>query len=120
MARLSAASTSSFECERLIGRWCNCALQSSVFANEAASSVACFQDGLQSQTMRKHLGLFVLIGFAGLLLAVPLPKYEPLPAPISNNALASVKSRGSLMLYSMMGIGPEEDLGRNFERSLRA
>ncbi len=58
--------------------------------------------------MKKRLGLFVLIAFAGLLLAVPLPKYEPLPAPISNNTLASVKSRGTLMLYSMMGIGPKK------------
>jgi N-acetylneuraminic acid mutarotase len=58
--------------------------------------------------MKKHFGFLLLIGFAGILFAVPLPKYEPLPAPFSNNAVASVKSRGSLMLYSLMGMGPKK------------
>ena len=55
--------------------------------------------------MKKYLGLVLLIAFAGLLFAVPLPKYEPLPAPLSNNAVASVKTRGSLLLFSLMGMG---------------
>ena len=58
--------------------------------------------------MKKHFGFLLLIGFAGILFAVPLPKYEPLPAPFSNNAVASVKSRGSLLLYSLMGMGPKK------------
>src|ERR1700751_6161651 len=44
--------------------------------------------------------------FTGLLAAASLPKFDPLPAPISNNAVAQVKSRGAVLLYSIMGIGP--------------
>jgi N-acetylneuraminic acid mutarotase len=58
--------------------------------------------------MKKFFGLVLLITCAGLLSAVSLPKYEPLPAPVSNNAVASVKTRGSLLLYSMMGLGPKK------------
>lgn len=62
----------------------------------------------------QKLSLFVLPGFVlpillgGLLFAADPIKFEPLPAPISNNAVASVKSRGALMLYSLMGIGPKK------------
>ncbi len=58
--------------------------------------------------MKKHFGLVFLIAFAGLLFAVPLPKYEPLPAALSNNAVASVKSRGTLLLLSLMGMGSKK------------
>ena len=33
---------------------------------------------------------------------------QPLPAPLSNNAVASLKARGGLRLYSVMGIGPKK------------
>src|ERR1700745_4462358 len=46
--------------------------------------------------------------FTGLLAAASLPKFDPLPAPISNNAVAQVKSRGALLFYSLMGIGPKK------------
>src|SRR5713226_3424149 len=58
--------------------------------------------------MKRYFGFVLLIAFAGLLFAVPLPKYEPLPAPLSNNAVASVKTRGSLLLFSLMGMGPKK------------
>jgi N-acetylneuraminic acid mutarotase len=60
--------------------------------------------------MKKHFGFVLLITFAGLLFAVPapLPTFEPLPVPLSNNAVAMVKSRGALQLYSLMGIGPKK------------
>ncbi|HMJ22584.1 MAG TPA: hypothetical protein VK513_11780 [Terriglobales bacterium] len=58
--------------------------------------------------MKKHFSFVLLVAGAGLLFAVPLPKYEPLPAPLSNNAVASVKSRGSLLLFSLMGMGPKK------------
>src|ERR1700687_608351 len=58
--------------------------------------------------MKKYVGFVLLLAFAGILLAVPLPKYEPLPAPVSNNAVASVKTRGSFLLFSMMGIGAKK------------
>jgi hypothetical protein len=49
-----------------------------------------------------------------------LPKYEPLPAPVSNNAVASVKTRGSFLLFSMMGIGAKKtwDVASNAAYSL--
>ena len=48
-----------------------------------------------------------------ILLGVPCfsadqPRIEPLPVAISNNAVASVKTRGSVLLYSLMGIGPKK------------
>ena len=58
--------------------------------------------------MKKHFSFVLLVACAGLLFAVPLPKYEPLPAPLSNNAVASVKTRGSLLLFSLMGMGPKK------------
>ena len=57
--------------------------------------------------MKRHFGFALLSISGGLLLAfaAPLPKFNPLPVPLSNNAVASVKSRGSLLLFSAMGIG---------------
>src|SRR4029077_5715536 len=58
--------------------------------------------------MKKSFGFILLILLGGFLFAADQPKFEPLPVPLSNNAVASVKSRGSLLLYSMMGIGPKK------------
>lgn len=58
--------------------------------------------------MKKHFGIVLLVAVAELLFGVPLPKYEPLPAPLCNNAVASVKTRGSLLLFSLMGMGPKK------------
>ncbi len=55
--------------------------------------------------MKRHSRFALLTVLGGLLFAAPLPKFDPLPVPISNNAVASVKSRGSLLLYSLMGMG---------------
>src|SRR5713101_4002611 len=70
--------------------------------------------------MKRYFGLVLLIAFAGLLFAAPLPKYEPLPSPLSNNAVASVKTRGSLLLFSLMGMGPKKNLGRDLQPGLFA
>ena len=47
---------------------------------------------------------------AGLLFAASElePKFEPLPAPVSNNAVASVKSRHYTLVFSLMGIGAKK------------
>jgi N-acetylneuraminic acid mutarotase len=58
--------------------------------------------------MKKCFGFILLILLGGFLLAADRAKLEPLPVPLSNNAVASVKSRGSLLLYSMMGMGPKK------------
>ena len=50
----------------------------------------------------------VLMVLAGLLLAAEEPEFDPLPAPVSNNAVATVKSRGEWLLYSFMGIGAKK------------
>src|SRR5205823_11734256 len=58
----------------------------------------------------KHLRLFssnALI-VSALLFAASEIKLDPLPAPLSNNAVAQVKSRGALYIFSMMGIGPKK------------
>jgi len=43
-----------------------------------------------------------------VLFALSLPKFDPLPAPLSNNAVAQVKSGGDLYVLSFMGIGPKK------------
>ena len=58
--------------------------------------------------MKRPSGFSLLIVLSGLLSAAPLPKFDPLPVPLSNNAVASVKSRGALLLFSLMGIGPKK------------
>jgi N-acetylneuraminic acid mutarotase len=52
--------------------------------------------------------LLLLLAFAGSPLWAAEPKMQPLPAPLSNNAVASLKARGGLRLYSLMGIGPKK------------
>ena len=64
---------------------------------------------LESPAM-KHLRLFssnALI-VSAMLFAASEIKLDPLPAPLSNNAVAQVKSRGALYIFSMMGIGPKK------------
>ena len=55
---------------------------------------------------------FPIIFFYVFLLASILhaaePKLQPLPAPVSNNAVASVKIHKRLFLFSFMGIGPKK------------
>jgi len=58
--------------------------------------------------MKKCLGFVLLIVLGGFLFAADQPKFEPLPVPLSSNAVAGVKSRGSLLLYSLMGMGPKK------------
>jgi N-acetylneuraminic acid mutarotase len=58
--------------------------------------------------MKMCVGIILLVVSGGFLFAADESRFEPLPAPISNNAVASVKSRGSLLLYSMMGIGAKK------------
>lgn len=58
--------------------------------------------------MKECFGFVLLTLLGGLSWAADQPKFEPLPAPLSNNAVASVKTRGALLLYSMMGMGPKK------------
>src|SRR5690348_16626746 len=47
----------------------------------------------------------VLIVVATLLLSAATAKIPALPAPVSNNAVASLKVKGDMVLFSFMGIG---------------
>jgi N-acetylneuraminic acid mutarotase len=63
--------------------------------------------------MKKLSPFLALIVVSGLCCAEYLhaasePKFDPLPAPVSNNAVASVKSRGRWLLLSFMGLGPNK------------
>src|SRR5690242_6205768 len=48
----------------------------------------------------------VLIGV--LLVFAAAPQYPPLPHPVSNNAVASLKVKGNEEVFSFMGVGPEK------------
>jgi hypothetical protein len=43
-----------------------------------------------------------------LLFAAANPGVEPLPEPISNNAVAILRVKGQLELFSLMGMGPKK------------
>lgn len=45
---------------------------------------------------------------AGLLLGASKAPFQPLPAPVSSNAVAALKTHGRLMLFSFMGIGAKK------------
>ena len=40
--------------------------------------------------------------------AVAEEQYQPLPVPVANNAVAAVRINGQLLVYSLMGIGPQK------------
>ncbi len=52
----------------------------------------------------------VLVGLllAGMMPAGAAPGWDPLPAPVSNNAVASLKTGRRLLLFSFMGIGEKK------------
>jgi N-acetylneuraminic acid mutarotase len=56
--------------------------------------------------MKKLLVVCLPLLCAVLLPAADQPKVPPMPAAVSNNAVASIK--GGLELYSMMGVGPRK------------
>jgi N-acetylneuraminic acid mutarotase len=41
--------------------------------------------------------------------AVAEDQYQPLPVPVTNNAVAAVRIDGQLLVYSLMGIGPQKN-----------
>jgi N-acetylneuraminic acid mutarotase len=47
---------------------------------------------------------FVLL-LSGFLLAAALPDLDPVPKPVTNNAITTVRLRGNLYIYSLVGIG---------------
>ncbi|HEY7615761.1 MAG TPA: hypothetical protein VH744_03085, partial [Terriglobales bacterium] len=49
-----------------------------------------------------------VVTVAGLLLAASKPEFQPLPALVSSNAVAALKTRGRLMLFSFMGLGAKK------------
>jgi len=53
----------------------------------------------------------VVIGIAAAGIAVPAlsEPMQPLPAPVTNNAVAVVKVSGEELVYSLMGLGPQKD-----------
>jgi N-acetylneuraminic acid mutarotase len=60
--------------------------------------------------MKKQLALFLLITLTRFVPATDKPQVEiePLPAPVTNNAVATFNGREGLTLYSFMGMGPKK------------
>ncbi len=58
--------------------------------------------------MRRYFGFSFLLLIGACLFAADEPKLDPLPVPLTNNAVAVVKSRGSIMMYSVMGMGAKK------------
>lgn len=56
--------------------------------------------------MKKFSVFFFLMLCAVILLGADEPKFPPLPAAVSNNAVASLK--GGFELFSLMGVGPKK------------
>jgi N-acetylneuraminic acid mutarotase len=54
----------------------------------------------------KRLSAFLMfVAIGGLLFAEPEPRFDALPVPLSNSAIASVKVSGHVLLFSLMGMG---------------
>lgn len=58
--------------------------------------------------MKKFGAVFLFAILAGTGRAAAQLKLDPLPAPVSNNAVASLKFKGRLQVFSFMGIGPKK------------
>lgn len=58
--------------------------------------------------MKKLGAFFLLLLLGGLSLAASPPRFDPLPDPVSDNAVASLRIHGVLVLFSLMGIGPKK------------
>lgn len=56
----------------------------------------------------KLLPVFICVVLALRLNAATEPKVSPLPAPVSNNAVAISHDEGGAKIYSFMGIGPKK------------
>lgn len=63
---------------------------------------------LMSEAMKRFLAFLLVITAGGLLWAAAEAKFQPLPAPVSNNAVAILKSHVGLQLFSFMGMGPKK------------
>src|SRR5260370_12242257 len=46
----------------------------------------------------------VLVGLS----AAAEEQFQPLPVPVNNNAVAAVRINGQLLVYSLMGLGPQK------------
>jgi len=66
------------------------------------------QERLLRARMSRISAFLVIVALGGLLFAVAPsgPKFEPLPAAVSNNAVAAVRNHGKTLIFSFMGIGP--------------
>jgi N-acetylneuraminic acid mutarotase len=58
--------------------------------------------------MKRYLLCLILLAPCAFLFAAPSSGVEPLPEPLSNNAVAILKVKGQLELFSLMGIGPKK------------
>ena len=59
--------------------------------------------------MKRLIAFFLLLLLSAWQAAVADSGVEPLPDPISNNAVAMLKVRGKILLFSFMGIGPKKN-----------
>jgi len=58
--------------------------------------------------MKKQLPALFCLLLASTLYADDQPKLSPLPAPVSNNAVAMARDNKDLRVFSFMGIGPKK------------
>src|ERR1700682_2851623 len=58
--------------------------------------------------MKKAL-LYVLYSIVAATSVLAADELQPLPVPLSNNAVAGIRVNGQFLLYSFMGIGPQKD-----------
>jgi len=58
--------------------------------------------------MKRLFAPLTLLILAGVLFAAPDIEVEPLPEPVSNNAVAIAKAKGGMELFSFMGMGAKK------------
>lgn len=57
----------------------------------------------------KNLSAATLLFLAGALFAASIPKLDPVPIPVSNNAVTAIKVHGQSLIFSFMGIGAKKN-----------
>ncbi|MBZ5645537.1 MAG: galactose oxidase [Acidobacteriia bacterium] len=68
----------------------------------------CYHSSAMKSASIKLLPLWLCLLLAPCLYAASEPKLSPLPAPVSNNAVAVSHDEGGTKVYSFMGMGPKK------------
>src|SRR5512135_2797415 len=77
-------------------------------ANNTASTASTLGSSAQRAKMPKHIRVLLFLPLAAVLVWGTKTQLDSLPQPVSNNAVAALKSGRRDLVFSLMGIGPKK------------